>query len=71
MFANMENWSGLDEYSQTETSVYRVAGSVAGYFKSVKNLRLISMKIAGHMVPRSQPEYAFDMFNQVIQGTLW
>ena len=66
----MENWSGLNEYYQTETEVYRVGAAVAGYLKSVQNLRILSMKNAGHMVPRSQPEYAFAMFNEFIDGSL-
>ena len=70
MFAAMEEWSGIDEYYQTERTVYRVGGVVAGYLKSVQNLRLMLMRNAGHMVPRSQPEYAYDMFNKFVQGEL-
>ncbi len=43
---------------------------MAGYLKSVRNLRLFTMRNAGHMVPYSQPIYSYDMFNSFLEGTL-
>jgi vitellogenic carboxypeptidase-like protein len=70
MFAAMENWSGKAEYFNTKNVVFSVNGETAGYLKSVKNLRLLAMRNAGHMVPRFQPEYSFEMFGQFLDGTL-
>ena len=49
---------------------WRSSGEVAGYLKSVDNLRLFTMRNSGHMVPRSQPAFGQDMFENFIAGTL-
>ena len=70
MFAGMKNWSGKEEYDKTEAQVYQVEKETAGYIKTVANLRLISMRNAGHMVPRSQPKFSLDMFQKFITKSL-
>ncbi len=70
MFNNMENWSAIDAYQQAQKEVYRVNGLNAGYLTQVQNLYLIAMRNAGHMVPRSQPEFAFQLFSDFISGSL-
>ena len=70
MFAAMENWSEIDNYYTTQRSVYRVGFQTAGYLKSVGNLRMFVMRNAGHMVPRSQPEWAQAMFEDFISGNM-
>ena len=71
MIAAMENWSGKDKYEQTDRDVfYGPDGEVAGYLKSVDNLRLFVMRNAGHMVPRSQPDDALFMFEEFVNGRL-
>ncbi len=70
MIDAMENWSGKDQYYRTKRDVWSTNGKTAGYLKSVKNLRLFVMRNAGHMVPRSQPEFSFDMFNSFIYGQM-
>lgn len=71
MFSNMDSWSGIGEYFSTERSLFTSRGKVAGYLKSVQNLRMILMRNSGHMVPLSQPEFAQDMFQRFISGQLW
>ena len=66
----MENWTGKDKYYTTDRRVWSVDGKTAGYLKSVDNLKLFVMRNAGHMVPRSQPKYAQDMFNEFIKGRM-
>ena len=70
MFAAMDTWSEIDNYYSADRSVYRVGIHTAGYLKSVGNLRMFVMRNAGHMVPRSQPEYAQAMFEDFISGNL-
>lgn len=70
MFKAMTTWSGIDKYYSTERSIYKVGGETAGYLKSVQNLRMFVMRNAGHMVPRSQPEFAQAMFEDFIAGNL-
>ena len=67
MIDAMQNWTGKSEYYQTGRSVWQTNGRTAGYLKSVKNLRLFAMRNAGHMVPRSQPEFSLDMFTSFIK----
>ena len=70
MIDAMENWTGKSKYYNTEQNVWRVDGETAGYLKSVDNLKLFSMRNAGHMVPRSQPKYALDMFDKFIHNRM-
>jgi len=66
----MENWSGKSKYYTTDRSVWRVGGETAGYLKSVDNMKMFVMRNAGHMVPRSQPKYALDMFTKFINNRM-
>lgn len=70
MFAQMTTWSGLDEYKVTEKQPVKKNGDTVGYLKSVQNLRLFTMRNAGHMVPRNQPEYSLDMLNDFLDGSM-
>ncbi len=71
MFEKMETWSDIEEYYSTDrTLVNGDDGDMAGYLKSVGNLRMYVMRNSGHMVPRSQPKYAYEMFTSFIEGTL-
>ena len=70
MFDQMTTWSGAGSYYEAKNNPWRSNGEVAGYLKSVDNLRLFSMRNAGHTVPRSQPASSQDMFESFIAGTL-
>ena len=70
MFEAMSSWSGIAEYYQTTRQVYRFDGQVAGYVKSVRNLRQFVMRNTGHIVPKYQPEHAQAMFFDFIEGAL-
>ena len=41
-------------------------GKLVGYMKSVRKLRHVTLRGAGHVAPRSQPEAAFDMFKKFL-----
>ena len=70
MLNAMENWSGKEEFLRTSAEIFEVNGDTAGYLTSVQNLRLLAVRNAGHMVPRSQPEVAYEMFSKFLQGNL-
>ncbi len=72
MFFAMENWSGKDEFLTTQVERYTADGQdeVSGYLRTVQNLRLLAVRNASHMAPRSQPEVALDFFTKFIQGNL-
>ena len=73
---SMENWSGKDEYLAANATQFLVDQNgdgnptVAGYLTSVQNLRLLSVRNAGHMVPRSKPLVGLEIFKQFLAGTL-
>ena len=74
MFDQMNSWSGAGtRYYEAENAPWSSKfsnGETVGYLKSVDNLRMFTMRNAGHMVPRSQPAYGQDMFENFIAGTL-
>ena len=70
MFAKMSTWSGKLEYDNAVSEAYKYGGTTVGYLKKAQNLRMFVMRNAGHMVPRSQPGPALDMFEKFINGQL-
>jgi vitellogenic carboxypeptidase-like protein len=71
MFDQMTNWSGSgNEYYNAPNEVHLVDGEVSGYIKTVRNLKLFTMRNAGHMAPRSQPTFGLDMFERFLDDTL-
>ena len=70
MFKAMKTWSDRNDYLTTESKIYKVGKEVAGYLKSVGNLRQLVVRNSGHMVPWSQPKYAQDMFERFLDGRL-
>ena len=73
MFDQMTNWSGADSYYETANKPWSSRfsnGETVGYLKSVDNLRLFTMRNAGHTVPRAQPANGQDMFEKFISGNL-
>ena len=73
MFDQMTNWSGADSYYETANKPWSSRfsnGETVGYLKSVDNLRLFTMRNAGHTVPRAQPANGQDMFEKFVSGNL-
>lgn len=72
MFKAMTSWSGREEFDMVQSLPFYPSSDaeVAGSVKSVRNLRLVVIKNAGHMVPRSQPKHAYNMFNMFLDGSL-
>ena len=62
--------SDIDEFYDADREVFTVGDDTAGYVTSVGNLRLFVMRNAGHMVPRSQPEFALEMFRAFLDGDM-
>jgi cathepsin A (carboxypeptidase C)/serine carboxypeptidase-like clade 2 len=64
---------GLNLTKETEWSKwYGSDGQVAGYFEKYttakKPMTFLTIKGAGHMVPRDRPQHALDFFTQFING---
>nr|AAC41580.1 carboxypeptidase [Aedes aegypti] len=54
-------FDGDSEYKRANREIYRVDGEIAGYKKRAGRLQEVLIRNAGHMVPRDQPKWAFDM----------
>ncbi len=71
MLDAMENWSGIPAYQAAERELFLGPdGNVAGYLVSAANLRLLAMRNANHMVPRTQPEASLKMLQEFMEGRL-
>lgn len=58
------NFSAADEYKTAERHQWWVDGDIAGYVKEAGNLTEVLVRNAGHMVPRDQPKWAFDLITR-------
>ena len=71
MFNKMDSWNGIEEYRTVGDRPYIIGNEPVGYLKSVgDNFRLISIRNAGHFVPRDQPEAATQIFNEFLANEL-
>jgi len=69
MIADME-WDAKADYDKAARSVYHYGNEVVGYLKKAKNLDLLVVRNAGHMVPLSQPPWAQQMIEDFTSGNL-
>lgn len=58
------DFSAADEYKRAERHQWWVDGDIAGYVKQAGNLTEVLVRNAGHMVPRDQPKWAFDLITR-------
>ncbi|XP_028029309.1 vitellogenic carboxypeptidase-like [Bombyx mandarina] len=64
------NFSAVIEYKFAPRNIWRVDGDVAGYVRKAGNLTEVLVRNAGHMVPRDQPKWAFELITQFINKIL-
>ncbi|KAK7574415.1 hypothetical protein V9T40_011606 [Parthenolecanium corni] len=64
------HWSGAFEYSKANRSIIYDGKRVAGYSKSTGNLKEVLVRLAGHMVPQSQPRVALNLLNRFVNDKL-
>ncbi|CAG9767346.1 unnamed protein product [Ceutorhynchus assimilis] len=62
------NFSSSAEYAEAERKIWSVSNRVAGYVKNAGNLTEVMVRDAGHMVPKDQPEAAYDLVYKFIRG---
>lgn len=58
------SFNAADEYKTAERHQWWVDGDIAGYVKQAGNLTEVLVRNAGHMVPRDQPKWAFDLITR-------
>jgi carboxypeptidase C (cathepsin A) len=46
-------------------------GQVAGYFEEYEGLTFLTVKGAGHFVPKDRPRHALDMLRSFLAGTAY
>ncbi|CAG0881442.1 unnamed protein product [Cyprideis torosa] len=67
---NLE-WSGQAEYLNATRTIWRIdtqpKPTVAGYITEAKNLKVVLVRDAGHIVPYDQPMHAFDLISRFIE----
>jgi cathepsin A (carboxypeptidase C) len=69
-WTNACNWTGNAEYDKQEFKDWKVGDTNAGALKTYKNLKMLRVFEAGHMVPMNQPEAALKMLNEFISGNI-
>lgn len=58
-------FTGSDVFATAPRIIWRVNGEIAGYVKEAGNLKFSTIRLAGHMVPYDQPEWAFDLISDL------
>lgn len=61
-------WSAAKEYNSAKRNIWKVGNGIAGYSKTAGKLTEVLVRNAGHMVPRDQPKWAFDLISRFIAG---
>jgi len=61
-------WSGQNQFSNTNYTIWSVNGKPAGEARTYENLTFLKVYQAGHMVPMDQPVNALDMLNRFLKG---
>ncbi|KAJ8687306.1 hypothetical protein QAD02_023100 [Eretmocerus hayati] len=61
-------WPSIADYKIAPRKKWYSGGELAGYTKSVGNLTEILVRNAGHMVPKDQPMWAWDMITRFTHG---
>ncbi|CAH1131204.1 unnamed protein product [Ceutorhynchus assimilis] len=55
------NFTGIEEYRNSSRDIWYVNGEPAGYVRTGGYLTELLVRNSGHMVPRDQPRWAYDM----------
>jgi len=62
-------WSGQNDFSNTNYTVWSVNGNSAGEVRSYENLTFLKIYNAGHMVPMDQPVNSLDMLKRFLNNS--
>lgn len=58
-------FNGYTDYRVAKRYFWKVNNQIAGYYKKAGFLTEITVRLAGHMVPYDQPEWALDLINKL------
>lgn len=62
------NFSAAEEYKIAKRIIWHVGDKVAGYVKTAGNLTEAMVRNSGHMVPKDQPEFAYNLVYNFIRN---
>lgn len=65
------DWTGKEDFNNSEYNKWIVDGEEAGEFKKVDNFTFLRVYDAGHMVPMDQPKRSLVMIDQMVNRDLW
>lgn len=69
-FLQQLKFDGSDEYKNSQRKQWYVNNELAGYIKKAGNLTEVLVRNAGHLVPRDQPLWAFDLISKFVRNRL-
>lgn len=62
------NYTGASELDASSRLLWYVDSDVAGYVRTGGNLVELMVRDAGHMVPKDQPKWAYDMLYRFVRN---
>ncbi|GFT56660.1 probable serine carboxypeptidase CPVL [Nephila pilipes] len=65
-FLRSIEWNQSEEFRNADKKIWRLNNEIAGYVHNVGDFYLALVRSAGHIVPRDQPEFAFDLITRFI-----
>lgn len=69
-YINNLQWDGARQFKKTKRIFYQDEKDFIGYLKKHGNLKHLTMRNAGHLVPVDQPKWALKMIKDFINGSL-
>jgi vitellogenic carboxypeptidase-like protein len=67
-FLRTLEWGGTEEYRHAKKTIWKFGGEVVGYARSVRKLRQVVVRSAGHLLPADQPDVALDMITRFVEN---
>ncbi|CAL1299659.1 unnamed protein product [Larinioides sclopetarius] len=67
-FLSTVDWKFSDDLKKAERKIWKLDGKVAGYVHTVGDFYLALVRLAGHLVPYDQPDFALDLITRFIKG---
>nr|XP_018901500.1 PREDICTED: venom serine carboxypeptidase-like [Bemisia tabaci] len=68
-FYDKLQWPRTSEYREAKRCQFRVGVDVAGYFKTAGTFTEVMVRNTGHMVPLTQPRWAFELMDRFITNS--
>ncbi|XP_054280674.1 venom serine carboxypeptidase-like [Macrosteles quadrilineatus] len=67
-FVDALNWNGAQDYKVAQRKQWFVGKELAGYSRVARNLNVVLVRNAGHMVPMDQPKWSVDLISRFTRG---